>query len=296
MRFYFDEYIQACLLLPSFVSMKILLPFYFLLKNLFAGCHQEIKYSGFERDHEHRIERAANLDERVKECSGMAYADGLLWTLGDSGTKPELYGLDSNGTCIKVISHPSLQNKDWEELAVDQKSKRFFIGDIGNNGNRRKDLQIFVLDSNRQVTTIPIAYALQEVFPPNKKVKNYDCEAIVYAHDSLVLFSKNRGLPLVSWYALSTSEEQRKLLPARQLFMKGMLTAAAYHSSSGQLVLLAYGKLYWFKVQQQDVVHAQPWLIKKISFYGQTEAICFDEEGNLHMSNEKGKHWKITRK
>lgn len=277
--------------------MKTLLPFYFLLKNLFAGCHQEIKYSGFERDHEHRIERVANLDQRVLECSGMAYAeDGLLWTLGDSGTKPELYGLDSNGTCIKTITHASLKNKDWEELAVDQEKHRFFIGDIGNNGNRRKDLQIFVLDSNRQVTTIPLAYALQEAFPPNEKLKNYDCEAMVYTQDSLILFSKNRGLPLVSWYGLSADQEQKKILPARQVFMKGMVTAAAYHEASGQLVLLSYGKLYWFKVEQHDVLHAKPWLIKKISFYGQTEAICFDGKGNLHMSNEKGKHWIVTEK
>ncbi len=276
--------------------MKTLLPFYFLLKNLFAGCHQEIKYSGFERDHEHRIERVANLDPRVKECSGMAYADDLLWTLGDSGTPSELYGLDSSGASVEVLTHSSLKNKDWEELAVDTKSQRFFIGDIGNNANQRKDLQIYVLDSNRQVSIIPIAYALQEKFPPNKKLRNFDCEAMVYANDSLVLFSKNRGLPIVNWYTISASGQKESLIPQRQIFMKGMLTGAAYHETSGQLVLLAYGKLYWFKVEQNNIRQAKPWLIKKIPFYGQTEAICFDDKGNLHLSNEKGKHWMITQK
>ncbi len=276
--------------------MKTLLPIYFLLKNLFSGCHQEIKYSGFERDHEHRIERVANLDPKVLECSGMVYTDGLLWTLGDSGTKPELYGLDSTGRCVQVITHPALQNKDWEALAVDQEKKRFFIGEIGNNGNKRKDLKIYVLDSNRQVTSIPIAYGLQDAFPPNKKLKNFDGEAMVYTNDSLFLFGKNRGLPLVSWYALPVEAQEKKLLPSRQVFMKGMITDAAYDEASGQLVLLAYGKLYWFKVAQQQITQAKPWLIKKISCYGQTEAICFDEKGDLHMSNEKGKHWIITPK
>jgi hypothetical protein len=276
--------------------MKTLLPFYFLLKNLFAGCHQEIKYSGFERDHEHRIERVANLGPSVLECSGMVYHNDLLWTLGDSGTKPELYGLESNGKCVQVVAHPTLQNKDWEALAIDGKRDRFFIGEIGNNGNKRKDLQIYVLDSNRQVTVIPISYALQYVFPPNKKSRNFDCEAMVYAQDSLFLFSKNRGLPMVSWYGLSLESEQKKLLPARQLFMKGMITDAAYDAASGQLVLLAYGKLYWFKVEQHQIIQAKPWLIKKIISYGQTEAICFDDRGNLYMSNEKGKRWKISKK
>lgn len=276
--------------------MKSLLPIYFLLKNLFAGCHQEIKYSGFERDHEHRIERLANLDARVKECSGMAYADDLLWTLGDSGTPAELYGLDSSGACVELLTHSLLKNKDWEELAVDTKSHRFFIGDIGNNANRRKDLQIYAVDSNRQVSVLPVTYALQEAFPPNKKLRNFDCEAMVYAKDSLFLFSKNRGLPSVSWYARGTYAQAERLMPQRQIFIKGMLTGAAYHEASGQLVLLAYGKLYWFKVEQHNILQAKPWLIKKIPFYGQTEAICFDEKGNLHLSNEKGKHWMITRK
>lgn len=276
--------------------MKTLLPFYFLLKNLFSGCHQEMKYSGFERDHEHRIERVASLDPKVLECSGMVYANDLLWTLGDSGTKPELYGLDSNGKCVQVITHSSLHNIDWEALAVDRESDRFFIGEIGNNGNRRKDLQIYVLDSNRQVTAIPISYALQDAFPPNKKLKNFDGEAMVYAHDSLFLFSKNRGVPLVSWYSLSVEVKENKLQPARQIFMKGMITDAAYDEALGQLVLLAYGKLYWFKVERHHILQAQPWLIKKISCYGQTEAICFDEKGNLFLSNEKGKRWKISKK
>ena len=276
--------------------MKTLLPFYFLLKNLFSGCHQEIKYTGFERDHEHRIERVANLDPRVLECSGMVCSDDLLWTLGDSGTQPELYGLDSHGVCVEVLTHPSLHNKDWEALAVDRKNKRFFIGEIGNNGNGRKDLQVYVLDSSRQVLVIPISYTLQDAFPPNKKLMNFDCEAMVYDHDSLFLFSKNRGVDLVSWYAFPVEANQKKLLPARQIFLKGMVTDAAYDEASGQLVLLAYGKLYWFKVEHGDLLKAKPWLIKKIPFYGQMEAICFDEKGLLYLSNEKGKRWKISNK
>jgi hypothetical protein len=276
--------------------MKTLLPFYFLLKGLFSSCHQEIKYSGFERDHEHRIERVANIDAKVLECSAMVYANGLFWTLGDSGTKPELYGIDSTGVCVKTLTAPSLQNEDWEALAVDQQKERFFIGEIGNNGNNRKNLKIYVLDSTRQVAVMPISYALQEAFPPNKKLRNFDCEAMVYHHDSLFLFSKNRGLPLVNWYALSAESEVKKLLPARQIFMKGMITDAAYDEASGQLVLLAYGKLYWFKVKQHQLLQAKPWLIRKIPFYGQIEAVCFDNKGNLFVSNEKGKRWKIIKK
>ncbi|MDB5272987.1 MAG: hypothetical protein JWO58_1354 [Chitinophagaceae bacterium] len=274
--------------------MKTLLPFYFLLKNLFAGCHEEMKYSGFQKDHVHKIERVANIDGVVQESSGLVYAKELFWTLGDSGTKPELYGLDSSGKYQQTLTHNGLQNVDWEELAYDKKQQRFFIADIGNNANRRKDLKIYVLDSSVSLKKIPVSYALQDAFPPNQKLKNFDCEAMVFAKDSLFLFSKNRGLPVVNWYALPVEGEQHPLFPQRELFLKGMITGAAYYEPSGQLVLLAYGKIYWFKVENGNVLRAKPWLIKKNPFCGQTEAICFDNKGDLYFSNEKGKRWKIT--
>ena len=140
---------------PFQSQMKILLPFYFLLKNLFAGCYEEIKYNGFEKDHVHKIERVANIDAVVQESSGLVYAKELFWTLGDSGTKPELYGLDSNGKCQQIFTHPGLQNVDWEELSYDKKQQRFFIADVGNNANRRKNLKIYVLESSASLKKNP---------------------------------------------------------------------------------------------------------------------------------------------
>jgi hypothetical protein len=116
---------------------------------------------------------------------------------------------------------------------------------------------------------------------------------MVYHHDSLFLFSKNRGEPLVKWYGMSTLKAQQELIPLREIYLKAMVTAAAYNDKIEQLVLLAYGKLYWFKVKNGDVINAEPWLIKKMPFYGQIEAICFDDEGSVFFTNEKGKRWKI---
>ncbi len=276
--------------------MKVLLPVYFLLKSLFAGCHAEIKYSGFKRDRIHSIQRVLDIDTTVKESSGLACHKGLLWTIGDSGTPPEVYGLNEDGKLVTTIKHAQLKNSDWEELCIDKTNGRFFIGDFGNNANKRKDLKVYVLDSAKQVSVHPFSYALQNEFPPAKPLRNYDCEAMVYTNDTLILFSKNRGLPLVKWYRLPLTGEPQVLEPSRELYLKGMVTAAAYDEPSGHLVLLAYGKMYWFKVEQHDVINAKPWLIKKIPFYGQIEAICFDEEGNMIFSNEKGKRWKVTNK
>ena len=276
--------------------MKTLLPLYFLLKNIFAGCYAEIKHTGFDRDREHKIERVANIDSVVKEGSGLAFYKGLFWTVGDSGTPAEVYGLNDNGDCIQTLKNKLWKNYDWEELCVDTLKGRFFIGDFGNNSNRRKDLKVYALDSNQKASTLSFTYKLQDAFPPAKPLRNYDCEAMVYNNDSLFLFSKNRGLPLVKWYGLSTRLEMQEIIPAREIYLKGMITGAAYHEPSGHLVLLAYGKLYWFKVTNGDVLNARPISIKKIPFYGQTEAICFDDKGVLFFTNEKGKMWRVSRK
>lgn len=274
--------------------MKALLPFYFLLKNLFAGCHAEIKHTGFERDRIHRIERVENIDTLVKECSGLAFYKGFFWTIGDSGTPPVVYGLNDKGRHVATLKNDRLKNYDWEELCIDQQGGRFFIGDIGNNANRRKDLKIYVLDTAQQVSVIPISYALQTEFPALKPNNNYDCEAMVYHRDSLFLMSKNRGTPIVKWYGFPVSNQAQVLMPAREMYLKGMITGAAYDEASQHLVLLAYGKIYWFKVEGGNLFHAKPWLIKRIPFYGQTEAICFDDQGNVFFTNEKGKRWKIV--
>jgi uncharacterized protein YjiK len=276
--------------------MKILLPVYFLLKSLFAGCHAEMKHTGFKRDRTHKIIRVSNIDAVVKECSGLAFNNARFYTLGDSGTLPELYVLNKEGELINTITHSDLKNIDWEELCIDKKQGRFFIGDIGNNANQRKDLTVYVLDSIKTLSTLQFSYALQKEFPPAKPLKNYDCEAMVYHHDSLFLFSKNRGEPLVKWYGMSTLKAQQELMPLREIYLKGMVTAAAYDEKSEQLVLLAYGKLYWFKVKNGDVINAEPWLIKKIPFYGQIEAICFDDDGGVYFTNEKGRLYKILAK
>jgi hypothetical protein len=274
--------------------MKALLPIYFLLKNLFAGCHAEIKHTGFERDRIHHIERVPRIDTLVKEGSGLAFYKGLFWTIGDSGTPPELYAIHNEGHHVATLKNDHLKNIDWEELCVDQERGCFFIGDIGNNGNRRKDLKVYALDSSQQVSEIPISYALQKDFPAWPPDNNYDAEAMVYHRDSLFLMSKNRGTPMVKWYGFPVHEQAQVLTPAREVYLKGMITAAAYHESSQQLVLLSYGKMYWFKVVQGDILHAKPWLIKKIPFCGQTEAICFDDKGTVFFTNEKGRRWRVV--
>src|SRR5690606_31238676 len=100
-----------------------------------------------------------------------------------------------DGTLIEKREFPTIENKDWEDLAQDNQG-RMFVGDFGNNSNARRDLSIYVLKEpfgEENIEKITFRYGLQTRYPEEKKQRNFDCEAFFYHRDSLYLFSKNTG-------------------------------------------------------------------------------------------------------
>ena len=85
--------------------------------------------------------RIGELDERIKESSGLSLMNGRLYTFNDSGNTPELFELDKKtGNIINTLKIDG-KNKDWEALTND--GTDFYIGDFGNNAGTRKDLEIY---------------------------------------------------------------------------------------------------------------------------------------------------------
>jgi hypothetical protein len=271
---------------------KILLPIYFLLQNLTNGIKSDVEQGGFKRDKEHRVKKVVRLSQIINEGSGFILNERNAYVISDSGNPSVLYELNSNYTLVKAdtLTWP---NYDWEELAYNHELHEFYIGDIGNNCNCRKDLAVHVWSSEKQPTrSIALEYANQTAFPPSKQYMNYDAEAMVYAHDSLFMFSKNRGDYHVAFYAFSIQDTRVLLRPIQFQYMKTMITGAAYHEPSKTLVLLGYGKLFWFSTNN-GIARAQPEFVKKIPFCGQVEAIAFNEQGELFLTNEKGKVYQV---
>ena len=82
------------------------------------------------------------LPDEVDENSGLAYLNGKLWTINDSGGLPVLYALDTtNGQIVQRIAIANAVNIDWESLADDD--QYIYIGDFGNNSGNRDDLSIY---------------------------------------------------------------------------------------------------------------------------------------------------------
>ena len=121
----------------------------------------------------------------------------LIWMLNDGGNKVKIYALNKKGK-IKTELKIKAKNNDWEDLASDEKGN-LYIGDFGNNLNKRKNLAILKVknkDLNSgnkiEIERISFRYPNQVKFPPKKKSMYFDCEAFFHYNDSLYLFTKSR--------------------------------------------------------------------------------------------------------
>lgn len=141
------------------------------------------------------------ISDSLNEVSGLELLnDSTLIALNDGGNGSLLFVTDLKGKIQRKIIVTNAPNLDWEDLAIDD--KYLYIADIGNNRNQRKELYIYrvlikdILAKN-EVTAekSTIRYKEQKEFPPKRKNKRFDGEALVVYRDSLLIFTKNRARP-----------------------------------------------------------------------------------------------------
>lgn len=154
-----------------------------------------------------KLPRRIALPIELKEVSGMTrLPNGDLWLLNDSRNPSDLFRFDPLAGKLLEVKHLPVNNFDWEDLAHDP-TGNLYIGDFGNNFNRRTNLRIFRYHpATGALDSIQFRYPDQTAFPPARQEDwNFNCEAMVFFHDSLHLFSKNtfKGNFYTKHYVLS---------------------------------------------------------------------------------------------
>ena len=189
-------------------------------------------------------------------------------------------------------------NKDWEDIAKDDRGN-LYLADVGNNANNRRDLVIYKFHplTPERVESIRVRYANQRTFPPAADSLNFDCEAVVWYQNTLYLFSKNRSKTnrMVKMYAVPDAAGSYEAVPQDSLYSHAMVTGADVSPDGKTLALLTYGKVLLFDIAQgMNLQH--PTQCLKIA-RAQTEAIVFVNNTDFVISNErKGELWKVTKK
>jgi hypothetical protein len=145
-----------------------------------------------------RLKLVADLPNELKEVSGTEIVENseLIWMLNDSGNRSRIYGISNQGKIKKKVDIQA-KNHDWEDLTSDNEGN-LFIGDFGNNANKRKNLVILKVDKKYfnkrkgKVERIAFSYPNQTKFPPKKSRLFFDSESFFYFNNWLYIFTKSR--------------------------------------------------------------------------------------------------------
>jgi hypothetical protein len=243
--------------------------------------------------------------EKLKEVSGIAYIaqSKLLWVIEDSGNANIIYGLNPTGKLEKSITIQNAKNIDWEDITKD-KEGNLYIGDFGNNENKREDLCIYkiekdsllknIIDSSYKVSFV---YPEQKKFPPKKKNLLYDVEAFFEFKNNFYLFTKNRsskfdGTTFLYKVPNRAGFHQAKLLGEFKTggsYENNAITSATISPDASKVLLLCHSKVWLFQNFTSDNFLSGKVNELQLHHFSQKEAICFKDNSTLLIADEKSK-------
>ncbi|MFT5749075.1 MAG: hypothetical protein ACI93S_000328 [Ancylomarina sp.] len=239
------------------------------------------------------------LSPKVNEQSGMVWHKDLFWVINDSDCLPELTAYDKRGKLKKTIHINNASNKDWEDLAEDD--KYIYIGDFGNNRGARKDLRVLRVsksDMNNKeiaVDSITFAWADQKNFSNRNMKHDFDCEAFFAYGDSLYMFSKNWANKKTRLYSMSKLPGNYQLKPIAEFDLDFMVTGADITADGKTVALVGYKNyrsymMLFTNIEGQNFFTGDALRLDLASLgRAQTEGIVFTDKKELYISTEETK-------
>lgn len=263
-----------------------------------------VLFSSCENKNETKVlKQIAILPKELKEVSGIAYANNLLYAIEDSGNPNEVIVMDTLGRITKNIMVSNVDNIDWEDLTFDNKGN-LYIGDFGNNDNVRKDLAIHKINQsnlqNNEVKTeykITFEYPEQTNFPPKRKDLMFDAEAFFEYNGNFYLFTKNRsrgfdGTSYIYKVPNTSGHHQAKLIKKIKTcsdYHNCAITSAAISPNGSKFVLLSHSKVWLFENYSKNDITSVEMIELHLNHYSQKEAICFKNNEELLIADERVK-------
>jgi len=226
-----------------------------------------------------------------------------IWTLEDSGNAAELYALDKSGNIRNTLKITNVANVDWEDLTSDENGN-LYIGDFGNNDNKRQDLAIYKLnqsDLTKTETTVSqkttFYFPEQTEFPPKKSGRIYDVESFFYHNNHFYLFTKNRSTKSSKTTALYEIPNREGNHAAKLIasfdscdsFNHCAITSADISPDGKKVILLSASYVWVFTdFTGNNFFNGKSEQIDLESFT-QKEGICFTDNNKLLITDERKK-------
>ncbi|MGE5612281.1 MAG: hypothetical protein ACM359_23740, partial [Bacillota bacterium] len=202
------------------------------------------------------VKLISRLDGRINECSGVVASrryPGVFWVHGDSGNPPVLFAIDRQGKLLAQFPVRAT-NQDWEDIAIDE-TGHLYIGDIGNNGGKRKQLVVYRVDepdpasakaAQGQGATLKVTGTWRLDFPNGP----FDCESLfVYKGFGYVISKLFTGLHAVVYrFPLEAEGKTSVLEKVATLPIRSPVTAADISADGKRLAVLTVTGLNLFTI------------------------------------------------
>jgi hypothetical protein len=230
----------------------------------------------------------------IDESSGLVKSrryPNVFWTHNDSGDEARIFAIRRDGSVIvpsdgekyEGVRIPNARNVDWEDIAIDD-AGHLIIGDIGNNGNRRKNLSIYFVEepdpakatTASTIRRVRFAYPDQIDFPPREP--NFDSEALFWSRGKIYLLTKHWGDNYTKMYRFDSMDPSRvnRLTKIGTFDVRGQVTGADASPDGMKLAVLTYSSIWLFERPEGS----DDYFSGRISWLpiqpNQYEAICFD--------------------
>jgi hypothetical protein len=250
---------------------------------------------------ETRLIKLADLPPILVESSGLEFtALDNVWTIVDS-KRTFLYNINKEGNIVRAI-YLNNRNTDWEDLSQDDEGN-FYIGDFGNNLNKRNDLLIYKIPPPDSISEkivnceiISFQYPDQHDFPPTPRDKNFDMEAMVCYGNSIYLFSKNQTKPYTAYskmYRLPNTAGHYTAVLVDSVYLgpghqyNSWVTGADLSPDKKTLALLTHDKVWLFSCFNGDSFFNGKKKTIELNHFSQKEGICFVDNETLLLSDER---------
>lgn len=251
----------------------------------------------------HYQNKFVSIDKKLTEVSGIEFdKKGQLWAINDGGDQPNLYRVERDGSISKTVLITNAKNIDWEDMTQDDFG-HFFLGDFGNNENKRKWLTIYKIENpidikgnSASAEIIKFMYPQQISYPPKETDKKYDLEAFVFYKKKLYLFTKNRSVPFdgetnlyrIGAYAANHKAKKISSFTTCTLHEKlCWITSAAISPNKKKLVLLDSQRIWLFENWEGDDFFSGDTYEIDLGTITQKESITFYDDNTVVYTDEE---------
>ncbi|MTI88692.1 MAG: hypothetical protein FH748_12065 [Balneolaceae bacterium] len=232
---------------------------------------------------------------------------GLYWVHGDSGTEPKIYAVNREGQMFEGEDYKGLrigntQNIDWEDIAADTKGN-IILADIGNNCTCRQNLSLYIFPEPASSDSATHDWKRIKIkYPGEKRLwglldsPSYNAEAVFEWKEGIYIITKVSGWNSSRLFELKEySENEVNVLKEKAEFQfDDEVTAADIYPEKAILAVLSYSTIWLFSdFEGTDFFSGT---VKKLPYKrgGQTEAIAFDDENTLIVTNERGDLFEVA--